>query len=201
MASHSVTSTPKYTREDKEKFALQWILTGNVSKAAKACGIPRETTLRWMKKAYWERLVEYVRLRHKDELEAKYEAILDKSADQIIDRIDNGDPAIIRGKVVRVPVKAKDLAGVMGTTQDKLRISRNQPNNISVSATMDLRQLASNFARAGRTYQQVLHGRADPDKLPYFGAAGQPTDNIDEVDETAELEELEDSNDDGSDLR
>lgn len=184
----------KYTREDKEKFALQWILHGEISSAAEACGIPRKTAAAWTHARWWERLVEVVRLRHKDEIEAKFEHIIAKSADQILERLDKGDAVVVKGKVVRVPVRAKDLAGVMATTQDKLRVSRNQPNNFSVTATLDLKQLASNFARAGRTYQRVLHDKKDPDNLPYFGQKGQNTDDLDaeEVIEEAQLEELED---------
>ncbi len=193
-----MTSTPKlpprkYTREDKEQFALQWLLHGNVSKASAAIGVPRQTAQLWMKSRWWGSLIDRMRLIHKEEIESKYEHIITKAADGLLDRLENGDEVMTKGgKMTRIKVKARDLAGVMGTTQDKLRISRNQPNNISVSATLNMRELASNFARAGRTYQLELNGRGDKDKdkLPYFGQLGNNTDDINEV----EYVEIDESN-------
>lgn len=189
-----MTSIPKkYTREDKERFALCWILHGTVLGAAKAAGIPRKTAEGWMRKAWWDQLVEVVRIRHKDQIEAKLEKILDISTDALIDRLENGNTQFFKGSLYKVPVPAKELAGVIDTSHKNLRTSRNQPNNVSVVATMDLRQLASNFARAGRTYQLELNGRTSPDRLPLFEQKGDPSDDIDEV----ELELPEDNEDTG----
>jgi hypothetical protein len=201
--SVSTTSTPKrelrkYTRADKELYALQWLLHGQLDQACKAANIPRQTAQSWMKSRWWNSLIEVVRLRHKEEIEAKYEHIIAKSAEQIIDRLDNGDSVLMKnGAIKKVPVKAKELAGVMGTAQDKLRTSRNQPNTISINATLNLGQLASNFAKAGRLYQRELNGRVPEPmaKLPFFGEQGENTDNIDDV----EYEEVpEDLDNDGS---
>jgi hypothetical protein len=174
-----------------------YILHGELSRAARECGIPKQTAHRWMNKAWWPRLVDVVRIRHKEELEAKFENILDKSADQLIDRIHNGDVIPHKGGLIRVPVKAKELAQVIDATHANLRTSRNQPNNISVSATMDLRQLASNFARAGRTYQKELHGYtplpAPVDVVPDEEASDPELMDPDELDDL-DAEETEDDN-------
>lgn len=151
-----------YTKEDRERYALSWILHGEITRASSACGIPRKTCSTWMEKAWWNALVENVRLRHKDQIEAKYENILDRSTDELQDRLANGDAIVANGAVIRVPVKAKELAGIIDIVQSNLRTSRNQPNNFSVSATMNLSQLASDFAKAGRKYQYDLHGLPPP---------------------------------------
>ena len=73
----------------------------------------------WTTQSWFGTLLAEVRQEKNAELDAAYTRILHKATDELIDRLENGDPVVINGKVARKPVAARDLALVAAITFDK----------------------------------------------------------------------------------
>ena len=141
----------KYTDEDRRRAALEYSLTGSLSKVAERMGIPRKTISDWKNKSEWWVEVS-AKVRHQKEAKilADNEEIIDKAHREIVDRLDNGDVQLVRTKngveLHKVPVKAKDAAVIRGISDDKRRLSLNQPTAITGNST-DMKTLANEFAK------------------------------------------------------
>jgi len=123
----------KHTRENRYKAATALVSSGNSKDASRQSGIPASTIRHWSHNDDdFQLMCQEVRTEFGEKIKFKLAEIVDESADQILDRIRNGD--VIRdtktGELVRVPVKARDLAIIGGVAFDKLRLAENQPTNI-----------------------------------------------------------------------
>ena len=139
----------KYSDEDRRRAALEYSLTGSLSKVAKRMGIPRKTISDWKNKSEWWVEVS-AKVRHQKEAKilADNEEIIDKAHREIVDRLDNGDVQLVSTKngveLHRVPVKAKDAAVIKGISDDKRRLTLNQPTAIT-GKSEDMNSLAAEF--------------------------------------------------------
>ncbi len=141
----------KYTDEDRRRAALEYALTGSLTKVAKRTGIPRKTVSDWKNKSdWWVEVSAKVRHQKEAKILADNEEIIDKAHREIVDRLDNGDVQLVRTKngveLHKVPVKAKDAAVIRGISDDKRRLSLNQPTAITGNST-DMKTLANEFAK------------------------------------------------------
>lgn len=88
-----------------------------------------------------------------EKIKYKFAEIINESADQILDRLRNGD--VIRDtktcELDRVPIKGRDMAIIGGVAFDKLRLAENQPTNIVAheNSKEHLQRLIDRFAAIG----------------------------------------------------
>lgn len=61
------------------------------------------------------------------EVDGTYTRIIDQATIELLDRLQNGDPYVVAGKVHDKPVSARDLALVGAITFDKQQLVRNPP--------------------------------------------------------------------------
>ena len=127
-----VETGSKYTDEDRRRAVLEYSLTGSLTKVASRTGIPRKTLSDWKNKSdWWVEVIAKVRHQKEAIIRANDEEVIDKAHREIVDRLDNGDVQLVRTKngveLHRVPVKAKDAAIIKGISDDKRRLSLNQP--------------------------------------------------------------------------
>ena len=89
-----------------------------------------------------------------ESMKFRYAKIIEAAADELLDRLQNGDPVMDRttGEIGRVPVKARDLAVAGGVTFDKMRLLDHQPTRIT--ATTDVSKLAEQFAALSQQWQE-----------------------------------------------
>ena len=130
--SEMVRQGSKYTDEDRQRVALEFLITGNMKRVAENTGIPRTTLLGWKKTEWWDELV--VKLRHEkgEEFDAKLTKLIDASFEQAQDRVENGDYRVNKeGELIRVPMGGKELVITGATVYDKQRLHRNEPTSIS----------------------------------------------------------------------
>lgn len=118
---------------DKRKAVTAFLLTRNVAKSSRLCGIPRQTIQSWKDNnpEWWERTVQEVWATQEEYMQAGCREVIDLAFDGILDRLKNGDVVIVQGEERRVPQKSLDLAKVMGITMDKLNLLRGKPTSIS----------------------------------------------------------------------
>ncbi len=125
--------TSKYTLEDRYKAAAALVSTGNSQSASRESNIPASTLRHWAHHDEdFQLMCQEIRTALGEKIKYKYATIIDESADQVLDRLRNGD--VIRdtktGELVRVPIKAKEAAIIGAIAFDKLRLAENQPTTI-----------------------------------------------------------------------
>lgn len=117
----------KYTAADKIAAVVAWMVTGNVYKAQKYCGVKPDTISRWKRESeWWPILTQQVKKEKNDELEAMMTGILHENLSAIMERLEEGDTYYDakRGKTYKLPVKTKDLAYVTTNIFDKRQLLR-----------------------------------------------------------------------------
>lgn len=122
---------------------------GNVVRCAELAKIPECTIRSWKKQPWFVDLLREIREENNDKLDAKFTQILEKSLDLVEDRLDNGDPHVLRdGTIIRKPVAIRDLSIVNAISVDKRQILRKEPTTIAaVGGSIDekLNKLAQAF--------------------------------------------------------
>lgn len=151
---------------DKKKIEAVtiWTTTGSMSKTEEMTGVPAGTLRRWKTEPWWYEYEGRIRQERDAELDQKFSRIVDKTLDQIDDRVVSGDWQLTKdGQQVRIPVKARDLGVLAGVIFDKQRTIRNQPTRSAHISTEELlTNLATKFAEAvtsGTKIHKVTQGK------------------------------------------
>jgi fructose-specific phosphotransferase system component IIB len=154
-----------YTPDDIQKAAQVFAVTGNMIKTAEMVNIPRETLQYWKKnKAEWVQETTRVHQEKLEELDAHYTEIVELTALEVKDRVQNGDEFYDpkTGEMYRKKMSGRDLAMVNGIIFDKQRLLRGLPtSNVQQSSAKHLEELAKIFediANKGRA--KVIEGDA-----------------------------------------
>jgi transposase-like protein len=111
----------RYSEAEKIKAVATYIALGRLSSTAVETKIPYETLRHWKKQEWWKQYERMVKNEENAVLSSKFRKIASKVQDQILDRIEDGDHVVLRdGSVIRVPVKARELAVVGAIATDKI---------------------------------------------------------------------------------
>ena len=153
--------------EKKIEVVTLYAALGSAEKVGELSKVNPSTIRQWRKEQWFQDLMKEVWDENNEKIDAKFTAIVEKSLDQVLDRLDNGDVRVLKdGTTVRVPVSAKDLSLVSAINVDKRQLLRGLPTTRSESVgavgaqSMDrLERLAETFenlARFGRKETQTL---------------------------------------------
>ena len=121
-----------FTVEEKLEGVIALMMTGSFQEASKYCRVKPEVLRHWKNKASW--YPEAVKLARKmlgEVLESSLTAIIDKASDEIVDRLENGDEVLYKGKPIRRKLSARDLVTVMNMAFNQRQIIWNEPTTIS----------------------------------------------------------------------
>jgi hypothetical protein len=142
-----------YTAFQRIDALFAYLIEGTVRRAAKLVGISAGTMLGWSQNSWWKGALEKIREIKQDELDTQYTRIIDRTINEISDRIDNGDERLDKnGKPVRVKISGKDLMLINAMAYDKRNLVRGKANNITekVITIQDRNQiLATQFRKIG----------------------------------------------------
>ena len=147
--------TKKYTLEDRHRAAASLISCCNSIAASRECGIPASTIRGWRQHDLpFQEICQELMAEIGESMKFRYAQIIEASADELLDRIQNGDPVMDRttGEITRIPVKARDLAIAGGVTFDKMRLLDHQPTRIT--ATHGVEALAKQFEQLSEQWQE-----------------------------------------------
>ncbi|WP_155635498.1 hypothetical protein [Burkholderia cepacia] len=144
----------------------------------------RITAQKWVKAAWFEKAIRELRRDRDKGLDARITKILDRSLEELEDRIENGDRKVIsvgRGEhahieVENVPVPARDLAVITGVLFDKraaLRKAPEQDENPEMSA---LERIADKLREAA-IQQKAMRNDAAVDVEAHEVVGGAPADD------------------------
>jgi len=154
----------RWPESKKQEAVVTYLSTGSVTETGRACNVPPETVGQWKNTDWWKQMVESIQSGEGQRTDNKISTTIDKALDLILDRMDTGDYQYDQrtGRMVKIPLKARDLERVASGLFDKRQLIRKQPTNIKAA---DLGQadrllaLAEQFAAmAGKPKEVVIDG-------------------------------------------
>jgi len=153
----------KWADSQRIELVTTWLATGNLALSAATLGIPEITARVWKTQPWWKEMVAEIRASENLELDSKLKKVVDKSVDQLLDRVDNGDFQYDQktGQLVRKPISARDAAKITSDMIDRRELLQGKKQEqIDSSRKMEdkLLKLAdelSRFAKA-KVVQEVV---------------------------------------------
>ena len=160
-----------YDREFRIQFISDYLLNPNLAAICRKHEVPYATAMSWKTKNWWYDISEDILQNHKEELLAKQRAILEKTYDELGDRLVNGDEQYIPNEGhVRVKVRANHLATIADTTlkaNQLLQGKATQISHVTIESLADklrtITQEAIDITPESQTIQQVIQIPQDSD--------------------------------------
>ncbi len=157
-----------WPEKKRTEVVTTYLTTGKIPITSAMTGVPVDTIKTWKKQDWWKKLEEELSYEDNLELNSKVKNVMEKSLDQVMDRLENGeyyyDPRT--GKVKRVPAKLRDVNKVMTDMIDKSmllkRVRTEKVTETKQQITADhLIQLAkafSEFSTGKKEQEKVIKG-------------------------------------------
>ena len=121
-----------YSQEKRLAFVNDYLLDPNLAAVCRKHEVPYQTAFQWKTKSWWHNMVEEILLNYKDELLAKQRQIINKTYDEIGERLENGDESYIPNEGhVRTKVKANHLATIADVTLKANQLLQGKATSIS----------------------------------------------------------------------
>lgn len=138
--------------EKRVEVVSHWLVIGNMKQVAAITGVPYDLIRKWKAMQWWDDLVAEIRATNNIQLDNKMSAIVNKSLDAVLDRVENGDFIYDQksGEIRRKPAALRDLHRVSVDMISKQQILRKEePVSESGKATMEdhLKMLAQEMAK------------------------------------------------------
>jgi hypothetical protein len=139
-----------WSEDDRIRAASVYAITGNAQRTSEITKIPAGTIRQWKTQQWWPQVLDRVRTEHDDELDAKISKVIEKTLNQVEDRVDNGDwvydsRAPEGQQLKRVPMKGKEIAVTTSIMFDKRDLIRRKEKSVV----------------EGQSTQQLLKGLLD----------------------------------------
>lgn len=123
--------------DEKKKLEVvtTYLALGNRNEASRVCNVPIATVKSWSMQPWWQELITSIQSGEGQRSDNKMSKVIDKALDLIVDRLEQGDYQYDQktGRLVKVPLKARDLERVASGLFDKRQLIRKQPTNIKTS--------------------------------------------------------------------
>ena len=150
-----------FPEEHKVEAASVYAVTGSLQRTSELTGVPERTLQSWRQTEWFQNLLREIWAENNEKIDAKFTAIIEKSLDQVIDRLDNGDYHVTRdGKLVRKPISAKELSLVQAINVDKRQLLRGLPTSRSEAGQSGAEKTVSRLEKLAETFEQLAkHGR------------------------------------------
>lgn len=148
----------KFPVEKRIEVVTKWLALGNMRLVSELTGVSYQLCRMWKGEKWWDELVEEVKASKTRQLDSKLSKIIDKSLDQISDRLENGDVIFNQktGTIERKEVSLKDATKVATDLLTRQAVIQKQENEHVVqrdekSVKDTLAMLALEFAKFNKT--------------------------------------------------
>lgn len=141
---------------DKKKqleAVTTYLATGNYAETARLINVPLVTVKSWAyhESGWWDKLVSEIQSGEGQRTDNKMSKAIDKALETLMVRLEEGDYQYDQktGRLVKIPLKARDLERITSGLFDKRQLIRKQPTNIKqedINHTDRLLKLAEQFA-------------------------------------------------------
>ena len=108
-----------YTTEDRMNAAFWWVQLGTTVAVAQKLGFPQKTIWKWTKTEWFQEAIAEIKHQFGVKMASKYARIMEKAADEIMERLENGDWHRTKSGQVRVPIPAREMGFLMAIAHDK----------------------------------------------------------------------------------
>lgn len=145
-----------YPEEKKIEAATVYAATGSLQRASELTGVPIHTLRSWRSSEDFQALLKEVWTENNEKIDSKFTEIIEKSLDQIIDRLDSGDFHVSRnGELVRKPISAKELSLVQAINVDKRQLLRGLPTSRSDATAVGQEKQVSRLEKLAETFENL----------------------------------------------
>lgn len=140
-----------WSKKKRLEAVTTYLALGSMVETARLCNVPVSTLEGWKRSDWWGELVQDIQSGEGQKQDNKMSKAIDKALDLIMERMEEGDYQYDQktGRLVKVPLKARDLERVASGLFDKRQLIRKQPTNIKVNEQSQqdrLLKLAEQFA-------------------------------------------------------
>jgi RNAse (barnase) inhibitor barstar len=154
----------RWGHDKKMEAVTTYIATGNLSLVSKLIGVTYATLQFWKSQEWWKDQTDKLYDDDNIELSARLTKTLNKTLSVLDERLQNGDYLwdTKTQKLVRVPVKMREVNTVANTLMDKRALLRKQPTKISATdegtnARLDkLAEAFTAFAK-GKAHERIVN--------------------------------------------
>ena len=152
-----------WTEKKQLEVVTTYLALGNVNETARVCNVPARTIRYWKAQDWWAQLVNDIQSGEGQRADNKMTKAIDKALDLLMDRMEQGDYQYDQktGRLVKVPLKARDLERVASGLFDKRQLIRKQPTNIKAT---DLGQ-ADRLVQLATQFAKLVGEKVEPEKL------------------------------------
>ena len=160
---HNPEWFPQQTKVDSCSL---YCVYGDFEKVSKLTKVPVETLKGWHQEPWWVEIQKQVYVEQNENLSSRINHVLDKSLEEIADRLENGDYYFLKGsqEFRRKPVDTKTLALLFDNLTTKRQLVRGEPTSISAKIGVEdrLNQLADSFEKFAKS-RLIEHDSIQPD--------------------------------------
>lgn len=148
----------------KKKIAaiVAYLLTGSSIQAEKLTGVQSANIRMWKsQRDWWPEVVSQIKADLQDDLQHRITGLMEKTLDQMDDRITFGDFQYDRktGEYIRRPMPGKDLAATFGIIHDKRALMRGEPTKRTESSSEDrIKRLEETFRKFVEREEKTIEG-------------------------------------------
>lgn len=152
----------QWSEKKQLEVVTTYLATGSNAETSRLCNVPVATINTWKTTDWWSNLIKEIQGGEGQKQDNKMTKVIDKALDVLMDRIEGGDYQYDQktGRIVKIPLKARDLERVASGLFDKRQLIRKQPTNIKVDALNQsdrLLALAEQFAKfAGQKIEEKV---------------------------------------------
>ena len=134
-----------------------------MAETSRLINVPKGTLDKWKTSDWWKDLIEEIQSGEGQKQDNKMSKVIDKALDTLMERIDDGDFQYDQrtGRLVKVPLKARDLERVTSGLFDKRQLIRKKPTNIKVD---DLNQ-AGRLLKLAEQFASFAGKKVEPDRV------------------------------------
>ena len=144
---------------DKKKqmaAGTTYLATGSIAETSRIINVPYRTVQEWTYSDWWKQLMTEIQSGENQKTDNKMSRVIEKTLDMLVSRIEEGDYQYDQktGRLVKIPLKARDLERITSGLFDKRQLIRKQPTNIKqddLNQADRLLKLAEQFAKFSGT--------------------------------------------------
>lgn len=144
-----------YPDKVKEQAAVIYAASGTMSKVSEILDVPITIIKHWMQESWWQEIVDQVHQEENDKITAKKTELINKTLNQIEDRINNGDTVVTKQGLLKLPPKLRDLAHAENLLIEKRQLLRGEATKRVETLSPDkyLIDLAAQFKKFAQSKQ------------------------------------------------
>ena len=148
-AEHQIQKAPSgnvkfLSQEDRIKCVHKFFVTGSISDVAKIFRLSHQDIMDMARTSWWQTELANLEREASCMLKVRLTTLMDKTFDQLEDRLDNGDTKFdSNGEERKIPIPARDLATISNSIFDKKRALDETGSGFGSSETKRLMDLAA----------------------------------------------------------